>query len=96
MQLTSNNNHFLIHSLHLWSLTSNNLIILNLLSYVYLNNRREHILLCGKLTTKKKLKNSTSVRIELTILRLTVARLNQLGHEVAMVGVIVEQRLFST
>ena len=27
-------------------------------------------------------KITTSVRVELTILRLTVARLNQLGHEV--------------
>ena len=29
-----------------------------------------------------KQKITTSVRVELTILRLTVARLNQLGHEV--------------
>ena len=31
---------------------------------------------------EKNKKQTTSVRIELTILRLTVARLNQLGREV--------------
>ena len=36
----------------------------------------------GGVAQRRTKKNSTSVRIELTILRLTVARLNQLGHEV--------------
>lgn len=31
-------------------------------------------------------KNATSVRVELTILRLTVSRLSQLGHEVIFLG----------
>ena len=40
----------------------------------------------GGVAQRRTKKNSTSVRIELTILRLTVARLNQLGHGVIKYG----------
>ncbi|ODV62660.1 uncharacterized protein ASCRUDRAFT_74992, partial [Ascoidea rubescens DSM 1968] len=45
----------------------------------YTKKYNKNVLFCRALSTKRY---TTSERIELSILRLTVSRLNQLGHEV--------------